>query len=100
MVIICGKNCKFSAFSNTNHPTFICSNSTIETPGKYEICSKLTIKAPAKRQWRRSTLFRVDFEQISHIFVGWWGSDIYWRKQNMTFVNLNLIPSRHLPAQS
>ena len=31
-----------------------------------EICSKLTIKAP-ERQWRRSGVFVVNFEHISHI---------------------------------
>ena len=29
------------------------------------ICSKLTIKTPERRQWRRSGVFTVNFEQIS-----------------------------------
>ena len=33
-----------------------------------EICSKLTIKTPERRQGRRSGVFIVNFEQISHIF--------------------------------
>ena len=32
-----------------------------------EICSKLTIKTPERRNWRRSGIFIVNFEHISHI---------------------------------
>ena len=32
-----------------------------------EICSELTIKTPEQLQWRRSGVFIVNFEQISHI---------------------------------
>ena len=34
-----------------------------------EICSKLTIKTPQRRQWRLSDVFIINFEQISHIVV-------------------------------
>ena len=34
-----------------------------------KICSKLTIKTPERCQWRRSGLFIVNFEQISHLFL-------------------------------
>ena len=34
-----------------------------------EICSKLTIKTPERRHWRRSCVFIVNFEQISNIVV-------------------------------
>ena len=34
-----------------------------------EICSKLTIKTPERRHWRRSGVFIVNFEQISNIVV-------------------------------
>ena len=30
-----------------------------------EICSKLKIKTPERRQWRRSGVFIVNFEQVS-----------------------------------
>ena len=30
-----------------------------------EICSKLTIKTPERRYWRRSDVFIVNFEQVS-----------------------------------
>ena len=31
-------------------------------------CTKLTIKTPERRQWRRSGVFIVNFEHISHLF--------------------------------
>ena len=34
-----------------------------------EICSELTIKTPEWRQWRRSSVFIVNFEQISHVVM-------------------------------
>ena len=34
-----------------------------------EICSKLTIKTPKRRQWRRFGAFIVNFEQIAHIVL-------------------------------
>ena len=36
------------------------------TRTRYEICSKLTIKTPERCQWRRSGVFIVTFEHISH----------------------------------
>ena len=36
------------------------------TRSRYEICSKLTIKTPEQRQWRRSGVSVVNFEHISH----------------------------------
>ena len=35
-----------------------------------EICSKLTIKTPERRQWRRSGVSIVNFEHISHLVLG------------------------------
>ena len=48
---------------------FTCSKLTIETleQARCEICSKLTIKIPERRQWRRSGIFIVNFEHISHL---------------------------------
>ena len=34
-----------------------------------EICSKLTIKTPERRSWRRSGVFIVNFEHILHLFL-------------------------------
>ena len=49
--------------------TFICSKSAVETLEKgVKICSKLTIKTPEERYWRRSGGYTVYFEHISHLF--------------------------------
>ena len=37
------------------------------TRTRCEICSKLTIKTPERCQWRRSGVFIVNFEHISHL---------------------------------
>ena len=43
---------------------------TIETLEKRcEICSKLTIKTPERRQWRRPGVFIVNFEHTLHLFL-------------------------------
>ena len=34
-----------------------------------EICSKLTMKKPERRQWRRSGIFIVNFEHISQVVL-------------------------------
>ena len=34
-----------------------------------ETCSKLTIKTPEQRHWRRSSVFIVDFQHISHLVL-------------------------------
>ena len=39
------------------------------TRTRREICSKLTIKMPEWRQWRRSGVFIVNFEDISHLVL-------------------------------
>ena len=49
-------------------PTITCSklkNKNSRT--RYEIGMKLTIKTPERRQWRRSGLFIVNFEQVSYL---------------------------------
>ena len=38
------------------------------TRKKSEICSKLTIKTPEQRHWRRSAVFTVNLEHVSHLF--------------------------------
>ena len=42
-------------------------NRNTRTKGK--ICSKLTIKTPERRHWRRSGVFIVNFEHISHLVL-------------------------------
>ena len=39
------------------------------TRKRCEICSKLTIKTPERRQWRRSGVFIVNFEHILHLIL-------------------------------
>ena len=39
------------------------------TRTRCEICSKLTINTPERRHWRRSGVFIVNFEHISHLFL-------------------------------
>ena len=46
-----------------------CSKLTTETlEQRCEICSKLTIKLPKRRQWPRFEGFIVNFEHISHLY--------------------------------
>ena len=54
------------------------------TRTRSEICSKLTIKIPERRHWRRSGIFIINFEHVLHLFL----------------VFLLLILSRQLPAGS
>ena len=39
------------------------------TKTRCEISSKLAIKTPERRQWRRSGVFIVNFEHISHLIL-------------------------------
>ena len=39
------------------------------TRTRCEICSKLTIKIPERRHWRRSGIFIVNFEHILHFVL-------------------------------
>ena len=39
------------------------------TSARCEICSKLTIKIPERRHWRRSGVFIVNFENISQLVL-------------------------------
>ena len=51
-------------------PVFTCSKSTIaNTKTMYEISSKLTIITTQRCHWRRSGVFIVNFELISHIIL-------------------------------
>ena len=40
------------------------------TRKRCEACSKLTIKTPERHQWRRSGVFIVKLEHISHLALG------------------------------
>ena len=54
------------------------------TRTRCEICSMLTIKTPEPSQWRRASVFIVDFEHISHLIL----------------VYLLLTLSRQMPAEN
>ena len=47
--------------------TFKVNNRSSRT--RCEICSKLTIKIPERRHWRRSGIFIINFEHISHLIL-------------------------------
>ena len=54
-------------YCNKNQPSITFSKFTIETPRtRCETSSKLTKKTPKRRHWRRSGVFIVNFEHISH----------------------------------
>ena len=49
---------------------FKVNNITLEKDATYiQLTIKLTIKKPERCQWRRSGIFIVNFEHISHIFL-------------------------------
>ena len=49
---------------------FKVNNITLEKDATYiQLTIKLTIKTPERCQWRRSGIFIVNFEHISHIFL-------------------------------
>ena len=50
-----------------------------------EICSKLTIKTLEQRHWRRSGVFIVNFENISHLFLKFLLLKCYWMNRWMKF---------------
>ena len=80
-------------FNKVLNTTRICRDSPYKYNGSYllkvnsgnnraamcEICSKLTIKTPERRQWRRSKVFIVNFQQISHIAARKHSSSIKFR---------------------
>ena len=39
------------------------------TRTRCEICSKLAIKTPEPRQWHRSVVFTVNFDNILYLFI-------------------------------
>ena len=53
----------------SNNPAVNCmfKVSNRNTRTKCEICSKLTIKTPERRDWRRSGVFIVNFEHILNL---------------------------------
>ena len=68
-----GTNAKFFndiiswAHNPAGNYVFQVNNRNIKT--RREICSKLTIKTPERRYWRRSDVFIANFEDISHLVL-------------------------------
>ena len=59
----------FALFINTGHypaGNYMFRVNSRNTRTRCKICSKLTIKTPERRHWRRSGVFIVNFEYISH----------------------------------
>ena len=46
----------------------VINSANIRNKKRWEICSKLTIKTPERRQWHRSGLFIANSEHISYLF--------------------------------
>ena len=59
---------------------------------KSEICSKLTIKTPERRHWRRSSVFIVNFEHISHLALVF-----LWFTLMPAGVNHNILDKAYIP---
>ena len=57
--------CTFSRHFLANIYSFKFNHRSIRK--RCEICSKLTIKTPEQRQWRRSSVFIINFKDISHL---------------------------------
>ena len=57
-----------NAYIDKNYPAGNCIFNR-NTRTRCELCSKLTIKTPERRQWRRSGVFIVNFEHISHLVL-------------------------------
>ena len=66
-VNFCQNTCSMSTANPNNIYLFKVNNRN--TIKRYKICSKLTIKTPERRQWRRSGVFIVNFENNSHLFL-------------------------------
>ena len=56
-----------------------------DTSKTCKICSKLTMKTPEQRHWRRSVVFIVNFEHILHLFLVFL-LYISWIKPLTTFI--------------
>ena len=57
---------------NSGNPTgiyLLTKDNKRNTRTRCDICSKLTIKTPARLHWRRSGVFTVNFEYFSHLVL-------------------------------
>ena len=65
------KRIKLMLASLSNNPAgiYLLKVNNRNTRKRCEICSKLTIKTPEQRQWRRCGVFIVNFKLISHLVL-------------------------------
>ena len=63
------RSCK--TIMKITYPTGACffEINNINTRKRWKICSKLTLKTPRQHPWRRSCLFVVNVDQISHMVL-------------------------------
>ena len=82
------KRSSWKTSGNTSQLTFTCSKSAIEALSKgCKLYSKLTIKTPERRHWRRSGVFIVNFNHISHPFFS--VSIVNFEQVNVSWFSLN-----------
>ena len=60
---------EFEVFEISSQPAFVCPKLTIATLEQGVKHVQLTIKASGRRQWRRSGVFIVNFELVSHLVL-------------------------------
>ena len=63
------KNSKLIHSSYNPAGIYLLNVININTRTRCEICSKLTVKTAERCQWRRSGVFIVNFEHISHLVL-------------------------------
>ena len=65
------KHLKAKVVLNKTYPAgiYLLKANNRNTRTRCEICSKLTINTPERRHWRRSGVFIVNFEHISHLVL-------------------------------
>ena len=64
---MCKNQCMINSMTPAGNYMFKVNNRNTRT--RCEICSKLTIKTPERRYWRRSDVFIVNFEHITHLVL-------------------------------
>ena len=62
-------NAKFNVLTSSAGNYMFKVNNRKNTRTRCEICSKLIIKTPERRQWRRSGVLIVNFEHILHLVL-------------------------------
>ena len=69
ILIYCNYCCLEHVIAYCSVVIYLLKVNIINTRTRCEICSKLTIKTPERRSWRRSGVFIVNFEHISHLVL-------------------------------